>query len=149
MPLASFIFKVLASVGLMTGPLMVALGLGLIDSLPAELTRADNGKGANKFDWAAARFNSEKPLGPDLSVTTPQVFLFIGICKCLVILDIWVLHVMPRFALLCQALMFAAITWAHTQIPDQLAPPAAIGLFALAAAATWNSASGSGKAKAN
>lgn len=127
MGLENMIPKVIMSMGCITGPIMLAAGLGLIDDCPAALIKANGGTGADKGDWGATF----------LGTTRVNVLILCGVCKCLTILDVWVLNVVPRLACLCFACMMGVIAHCHNEIGDDLPPPIVMGTMALITAATW------------
>ena len=126
MGLVHTIAKAVVFLGISSGPIMLACGLGYMEC-PDMLSKASGGTGPDKFVWAAGF----------TGLPVPQLLLITAAAKILALLDIFFLQVMPRFALLCVAIMMGAITYAHYLIPDDLPPPIVIGVMALVAAATW------------
>lgn len=80
MGLLNIVSKVVMTAGLVSGPIMLAAGLGLIDDVPAALIKANGGTGADKGDWGAAF----------LDTTRANVLILLGACKLLALLDLWV-----------------------------------------------------------
>ena len=48
------ITKTVMTIGLVSGPIMLAAGLALIEDCPAALIKGNGGTGADKGDWGAA-----------------------------------------------------------------------------------------------
>ena len=126
MGLVNTVSKVVMFMGLMSAPVMLAVGLGLMDA-PAMLANANGGAGPSKFEWASSVSG--------FPVRT--IFTVVAIAKFAAIADIYFLHVMPRLACICVAVMMGVIYWGHTQVEDDLAPPIVLGAAALVAAASW------------
>ena len=60
------IFKVLATMGVATGPIMIGIGLGLITQPIPQLTNTNGGTGLNKFEWtvsSGAKARGDGPMG--------------------------------------------------------------------------------------
>lgn len=127
MGLVHTIPKLIMTAGLVTGPIMLAAGLGLIDDVPGALIKANGGTGPDKAEWGAEF----------LGTTRAKVLILLGTCKFLAILDVWVLHVLPRLACLCVACMMGLVGYCHHAIDDELAPPLVLCAMAIIAAATW------------
>lgn len=87
MGLINTVSKLIPTAGLNTGPMMLAVGLlGRIDDAPAAFMKANDGNGADKAEWAADL----------LGTTRTNVFILLGVCKVLALLDLWLLHVVQR-----------------------------------------------------
>ena len=87
MGLINTVSKLIPTAGLITGPMMLAAGLlGRIDDAPAAFMKANDGNGADKAEWAADL----------LGTTRTNVFILLGVCKVLALLDLWLLHVVQR-----------------------------------------------------
>ena len=87
MGLINTVSKLIPTAGLITGPMMLAVGLlGRIDDAPAAFMKANDGNGADKAEWAADL----------LGTTRTNVFILLGVCKVLALLDLWLLHVVQR-----------------------------------------------------
>ena len=99
------IMKFFMFVPLMTGPIMIACGLDLMEC-PAMLCKANSGTGPDKFEWAAG-FSG-------LPVST--LLIGVGVCKVLAILDIYFFNVVPQLALVCVAIMMGSVTFGHLQV---------------------------------
>ena len=126
--------KVIATLAVLSGPIMLASGLGFMDC-PAMLCKAKGGTGIDKMEWAAVE---AKKLGNE-GVTASMVLIYVGTCKVLAFVDVWIVKSMPRITLLCVAIMMAAVTYGHSQFDDDLPPPIVLGVAALLAAASWPS----------
>ena len=48
------LFKVLATMGVASGPIMLGMGLGQITQPIPQLTNANGGTGLNKFEWTVS-----------------------------------------------------------------------------------------------
>jgi hypothetical protein len=70
-------------------------------------------------------------------VPRQSLLLVIGVCKIAAFTDIWLLHIIPKIACLCIAMMMMMIFASHHAIGDDLAPPIVVGTMALFTAATW------------
>ena len=127
MGLSHTIPKLLMSGALATGPIMFAYGCRLLDDVPSALIKANGGTGPDKGDWSATYFGT----------TREMLLLCIGICKMAAFADIWLLHIMPKFACVCVGSMLMAITVVHYVIDDDLPPPVVMGSMAFITAATW------------
>ena len=60
------IFKVLATMGVATGPIMIGIGLGQITQPIPPLTNTNGGTGLNKFEWtvsSGAKARGDGPMG--------------------------------------------------------------------------------------
>ena len=127
MPLLHTITKIVATLPLLTGPLMLAAGLGVVE-LPPALARANGGSGLDKFMWAEDFYGVPKP----------HLLSAVGICKILALLDIWLLRIVPQFTLVCVAILMGAVAHGHiaVQDEDQGIPPILLGVAALVAAVT-------------
>tara|TARA_B100000795_G_scaffold134535_1_gene100470 strand:+ start:128 stop:514 length:387 start_codon:yes stop_codon:yes gene_type:complete len=87
MGLINTVSKLIPTAGLITGPMMLAAGLlWRIDEMPAAFMKANDGTGADKAEWAADL----------LGTTRTNVFILLGVCKVLALLDLWLLHVVQR-----------------------------------------------------
>ena len=87
MGLINTVSKLIPTAGLITGPMMLAAGLlGRIHEMPAAFMKANDGTGADKAEWAADL----------LGTTRTNVFILLGVCKVLALLDLWLLHVVQR-----------------------------------------------------
>ena len=133
MGLVHTVLKCFCSIPLLTGPLMLLIGLGLA-SCPDPMCKANGGIGADKFDWAES-FSG---------VPKAAIFCFLGICKMCAFADIYFLRVVPRLALLCTSIMMACVTYGHVMVGDDLPPCVVLTLTPLAAIVTWPKAPAKG-----
>lgn len=122
--------KMIMSMGMLSGPVMLAAGFGLLDDCPAPLIKGNGGSGADKGDWGATF----------LGTSRNNVLILCGVCKVAAILDIWLLNVVPRLACLCFAAMMSLVAYCHYEIGDDLPPPIVMALMALTTMATWPAA---------
>ena len=130
MGLLHLIPKLIASMACATAPIMLLYGVGALEDVPAQMIKANGGTGPDKGDWGADFFGVDRR----------NLLLGIGVCKLLALLDIWLIHLVPRLACVCVAIMMAAISYAHAAVGDDLPPPVVMGTMALITAATWPAA---------
>jgi hypothetical protein len=126
---AHLVPKVMLMPMAVTGALLVAAGLGLIEP-PAPLVRANEGEGVDKYEWAADLYG----------VPRATMLIVTGTCKVLAITDIWLLQLVPRLACVCLAVMMALVLHGHHAMGDDLLSPIMVGATALIVAATWPAA---------
>jgi hypothetical protein len=130
------ITKVVMTLGLLSGPVLLLAGLGMIEA-PAPLIRANGGTGPDKGDWGAIFF----------ATTRANVLILCGAAKVLALADVWILKTVPQIACFCVAVMMGLICYAHKEIGDDLPPPLFIGMSALVTMATWPDAEPDAKGK--
>lgn len=118
--------KVFMVFPLMSAPIMILAGLGLMEC-PAMLCNANGGSGPNKFDWASGVSD----------VDASSLLILVGVCKLAAILDIYVLNIIPMIALACVSIMMLIITYAHTQVGDDLPPVIFFSILPWLIIATW------------
>ena len=105
---------------------MLAAGLGLMECPDALCKVGGLETGVDKLAWAAEK----------IGTTSSNVLIGLGVCKLLGLLDIYLLQIMPRFTLLCVAIMMIAVTYGHSQFEDGMYVVSFL-LSSLVAAATW------------
>lgn len=139
MPFIHTVPKVMVSLAMVSGPIMIAAAFGHMEC-PSQLIKAGGvPTGTDKASWGASFFGTSRE----------NILLFCGLCKVLAALDIWVLHVMPRLALLCFAGMMGFIVYAHNEIGDDLVGPVVMCVMALATLVTWPSSPAARKKHTN
>jgi hypothetical protein len=132
MRLLHLVPKLIISISMSLGFIMIAAGLGLMDLPPPVLNTKD---GVDKFAWAA-----------DFSgVPKPTVLIVVGACKVLAFVDIWFLHVVPQLACICFAIMMLFVAYGHYMLGDDMPPPFVMGGAALICAFTWPAPPADGK----
>jgi len=130
------ICKSMCSMSLGMGVLMFGHGVGLLDAPDKMMTHTQNGEGVSKFDWLAEQATEQ--LGTPTEAW--MVFAFIGACKILALIDLWLVKAATRLTLFCCALLWAGVAYGHAELDDPPAPPLALSALALVGIATAPSA---------
>ena len=120
------ITKITSTIPLLSGPIMLAAGLGKM-KCPPMLCNAQQGKGIDKLAWAA-----------ELSgIPRETIMIILGVCKLLALLDVWLLHIMPRVTLLCVSVMMGCVLYGHLEFDDEIKPIVVFLTASLFCAMTW------------
>ena len=130
------ICKLVPSVSLSMGVLMFGHGIGVMDAPDKMMTHAQNGEGVSKFEWLAEQATEQ--LGSPVEAW--MAFTFIGACKILAQIDLWMLKTATRLTLFCCAVLYCGVAYAHTQVGDPPAPPLVMAAAAIIGIATVPSA---------
>ena len=125
-PFSHLFSGLLTFLSLLSAPVMLAAGAGIIEC-PPSLCLAASDPSLNKFVWAGEKVG----VGPNV------ILLLVGLCKILALLDIFVLKVMPKVTLVCVGCMFAAITISHMVMGESVQPVFTFMLAPFTMAKTW------------